>query len=82
MAKEATVTARIDAKLGRRLAKLAQATGRSKSWVINAALRAYVESELDFVEKVEAGLRSARAGRLIPQEEVKARFFARFGKAE
>jgi predicted transcriptional regulator len=80
MSKDVTITARIESDLDERLAKLAKAQGRSKSWVIEHALNSFVTSELAFIEAVEVGLRDMREGRVVSHEEVKARFHARFGK--
>lgn len=55
MPKSVTIAARIDADLDRGLERLASATGRSKSWLINEALRSYVANEQQFLAAVEAG---------------------------
>ena len=60
--------------------RLAAATGRSKSWHVNAALEAYVTAELEFVAAVEEGLAAAERGELIPHEDVIAEIRARHGK--
>jgi predicted transcriptional regulator len=80
MSKDVTITARIESDLDERLAKLAKAQGRSKSWVIEHALNSFVTSELAFIEAVEVGLRDMREGRVVPHEDAVARFLARFDK--
>ncbi|WP_197706432.1 ribbon-helix-helix protein, CopG family [Magnetospirillum sp. 15-1] len=82
MQKDVTITARIESDLSDRLNRLASVQGRSKSWVVGKALKAYLDAELAFVEAVEDGLADMHEGRTIPHEEVVARFQSRFGAAE
>jgi predicted transcriptional regulator len=49
-----TLTVVLDIPLYRRLCRLASATGRSTSWVVDRALRSYVEGELDKMEEVSS----------------------------
>lgn len=72
MTKDVTISARVPASLDARLEKLAAATGRSKSWHVNAALEAYVAAELEFVAAVEEGLADLDAGRVVEHEEILA----------
>ena len=61
MPKSVTVAARVDANLDRELERLAEATGRSKSWLINEALRSYVANEQQFL--AAGGREASPAGR-------------------
>lgn len=72
MTKDVTISARVPAPLDAGLEKLAAATGRSKSWHVNAALEAYLAAELEFLAAVEEGLAAAERGELVPHEEVMA----------
>lgn len=81
MRKDVTITARIEADLSDRLSRLAAVQG-SKSWVVGKALKAYLDTELAFIEAVEDGLADMHEGRTIPHDEVVARFQPRFGAAE
>jgi predicted transcriptional regulator len=72
--KSATLTARIDAELEAELDRLAAAKGRSKSWLVNDALRSYVANEQQFAAAVEAGRQAAREGRTIDHQTVVAAF--------
>lgn len=81
MQKDVTITARIESDLSDRLNRLASVQGRSKSWVVGKALKAYLDAELAFVEAVEDGLVDMHEGRTISHEEVVARFRSRFGAA-
>jgi RHH-type rel operon transcriptional repressor/antitoxin RelB len=67
-----TVTIRIPAEMHKRLEKLAGATERSKSWLAARAISAYLESEEWQVARIRKGIRAARAGRVVPGEQVDA----------
>ncbi len=76
--KTVTIGARISEALHRDLAKLAAATGRSKSWLVADALSSYVQSEKAFIEAVEEGIRAAEEGRLVDHDAVVAEFERRY----
>lgn len=68
------LAARVDSKLDRALSDLAASTGRTKSWLVNEALRAYVANERQFLEAVEAGKLAVREGRVVDHATVVAAF--------
>jgi predicted transcriptional regulator len=70
--KTVTVGAPISKELDRDLARLAAATGRSKSWLVAEALKSYVEAEMKFIEAVEEGIKAADEGRLVDHDAVVA----------
>jgi len=74
MPKSVTRAARVDADLDADLSRLANATGRSKSQVISAALRSYVATEQQFLAAVEDGRQALREGRMLDHETVVAAF--------
>jgi RHH-type rel operon transcriptional repressor/antitoxin RelB len=74
MSKSITLAARVDADLDAELNRLATATGRSKSWLINEALRSYVATEQQFLAAVEEGKQALRDGRVIDHETVVTAF--------
>jgi predicted transcriptional regulator len=74
MTKSVTIAARVDADLDGELARLAAATGRSKSWLINEALRSYVANEQQFLAAVEEGTQALRDGKALDHETVVAAF--------
>ncbi len=74
MAKSITIAARVDAGLDSELERLAAATGRSKSWVVNEALRSYVANEQQFLAAVEQGKQALRDGKTLDHETVVAAF--------
>jgi predicted transcriptional regulator len=69
-AKTVTITARIPAKLAKRLETYAKAAKRTRSWVVQDILDRYVDSEMKFVEAVNEGIAAADRGELVPQDEV------------
>jgi RHH-type rel operon transcriptional repressor/antitoxin RelB len=74
MPKSITLAARVDSDLDTALGRLAEATGRSKSWLINEALRSYIANEQQFLAAVEAGKQALREGRVIDHAIVVAAF--------
>jgi RHH-type rel operon transcriptional repressor/antitoxin RelB len=74
MSKSITLAARVDADFDAELTRLATATGRSKSWLINEALRSYVANEQQFLAAVEEGKQALREGRVIDHETVVTAF--------
>jgi predicted transcriptional regulator len=74
-----TIGARISEELDRDLARLAAATGRSKSWLVADALTSYVQSEKAFIEAIEEGIKAADEGHLVDHDAVVAEFERRYG---
>jgi predicted transcriptional regulator len=74
MPKSTTIAARVDADLDAELNRLAKATGRSKSWLINEALNSFVANEREFLAAVEKGKKALRAGRVVDHATVVAAF--------
>lgn len=68
--KDVTISARVPAELEQQIDTVAQALRRSKSWIIEEAVRAYVLSELQFLEAVEAGIAAKEAGAVVPHAAV------------
>ncbi|MGC1863557.1 MAG: CopG family ribbon-helix-helix protein [Methylocystis sp.] len=67
-----TLTIRVSAELKDKLARLAQDTRRSKSFLAAEAVSAYVDSELQIIEGVRRGIRDVEAGRVVPHDEAMA----------
>jgi len=74
MPKSITIAARVDADLDGEIERLASATGRSKSWLVNEALRSYVASEQQFLAAVEEGKQALQDGKLLDHATVVAAF--------
>lgn len=47
------------------LERLVSAAGRSKSWLINEALRSYVANEQQFLAAIEEGKQALRDGKVV-----------------
>jgi RHH-type rel operon transcriptional repressor/antitoxin RelB len=75
-AKEA-VTIRIEAEKRAAVDSVARALQRDRSFVINAAIDAYLTTHRWHAEHIEEGLRQAEAGEFASEEEV-AQAFARW----
>lgn len=66
---------RIQEDLDKSLAEIARKSNRSKNWIINQAIRDYIENlaveEARWLETLPA-LASVKAGRSVPADEVEA----------
>ena len=76
--KTVIIGARISEDLNRDLARLAEATGRSKSWLVADALTSYVQSERAFIEAVEEGIEAYEEDRAVDHEAVVANLERRY----
>jgi predicted transcriptional regulator len=74
MTKSVTLTTRVDAELDAELVRLATVSGRTKSWLVNEALRSYVANEQQFFAAVEEGKEALREGRVLDHKTVVAAF--------
>jgi len=74
MSKSTTLAARVDAELDAELTRLAIAKRRTKSWLINEALRSYVATERQFIDAVKEGKKALKEGRVIDNRTVVAAF--------
>ena len=70
------LTVRGDDHCAEQLKMIAQATDRSVHWLCQKAVARFVDDEFMFLEGVRRGIEDADAGRVVPQEEVKAGFEA------
>lgn len=69
-----TVTARLDMDTQNQLEKLAEATCRSRSWLVAEAVKQYVAEQSWQVEAIQEGLRQANAGEFASETEVAEAF--------
>ena len=70
MARSVPLSLRISEDTARRIEALAKATGRPKSWLLEQALDAYLESQAWQVPRIERGLAEVRRGAAVPHEAV------------
>ncbi len=73
MGKE-TVTFRVDSDKKDALDAIAAGQDRDRSYVLNQAIDAYIETHRWQIEHIEEGLRQADAGEFATDEEVAAAF--------
>ncbi|CAA9892089.1 CopG-like domain-containing protein DNA-binding [Candidatus Methylobacter favarea] len=67
-----TITIRTDPDLAGKVAALASSMDRSRNWVIEEALRQYVETQAWQIEGIKAAIGSLDRGEGIPHEQVMA----------
>jgi predicted transcriptional regulator len=72
MSKSAPVSVRLQPALNERVAAIAEALDRPKSWVIEQAVKDYVALEEWRRSAIAEGLSAADAGRVVPHEDVAA----------
>ena len=72
MAKE-TMTVRIQSETRDALDAIAETLDRDRSYVVNEALEAYLQTHRWQIEHIEQGLREANAGKFVSKAEVKKR---------
>ena len=70
MSTEVSISARVPEELSRQVDRLAAATRRNRSWVVEEALRFYLAQELDMLEAVQEGIRQMEADDVVPHSEV------------
>lgn len=66
----ATITVRLEDEIKDRLARLAEATQRSKSFLASEAIREFVESNEWQIAEIQAALKEANAGDFASAREV------------
>lgn len=69
-----TLTIRVTPALRERLDRLAKATDRSRAWLANAALEAWLDANEWQVAEIEAAVTEADAGDFATEDEVAATF--------
>jgi len=70
MAKQ-SMTIRIEPGIRSSLDAVAAATDRGRTWVVNEAQNAYLETYRWQIEHIQQGVREANAGKFAPASEVK-----------
>lgn len=65
-----TITVRTDPEISAKIAALAQAMDRSRNWVIEEALKQYIEAQAWQIEGIKQAQASLARGEGIPFEDV------------
>jgi len=76
-----TMTIRLPIELHDKLARLAQGTRRSRSYLAAEALAFYVDRELSIITGIEQGIADIAAGRAVAHDEAMDRVDAVLAKA-
>ena len=70
MTRTVPLSLRISEKKAREIETLAKATDRSKSWLLEQALDAYLETQSWQIARIERGLAEIERGEGVPHEKV------------
>ena len=73
-----TLNVRVPEDIFQQLEAIAQATERTKSYVMLAALSRYLKEQSWQIQEIEAGIAEAEAGEFATEEEVN-QTFAKYG---
>jgi predicted transcriptional regulator len=76
MAASTTMTIRVSPEVKEKLAKLAQVTRRSSSFLAAEAIEAYLAQELPIVESILQSMADVEAGNFLTHDEVVAQMNA------
>ena len=72
--KEGVFTVRLDPEKRKQLDAIAQQQDRSRNYVVNQAIEAYLDTHAWQVEHIRAGLAAAERGEFATDEEMEAIF--------
>ena len=72
MPKSSSVNVRLTPELNDRLAAVATRLDRPKSWVIEQAVKEFIDLQAWQIAAIEEGIRDADAGRVVAHEQVVA----------
>lgn len=70
MAAKPILNIRLAPETLQRLDAVAAATRRSRSFIANEALEAWINREIELIEDIRIGLDEAKAGKVVPHERV------------
>jgi predicted transcriptional regulator len=74
MSGDVSMSTRVPAELAKQIEELAEATHRKRSWIVQEALRRYVQEQAWQVRAIQEALHDYRSGdaTLIPHEQIDA----------
>jgi len=75
-----TITVRTESDTVEKISSIAQAMDRSRNWVIEDALKQYIDQQAWYVEGIQKAQASLSEGEGIPHEEVMAEISELIGK--
>jgi predicted transcriptional regulator len=76
------ISTRVTEELAEQMDFLSGQLGRTRSWLLHEALKAYVSSELEFIDAVQEGLTDLAEGNVVSHEQVIADWSARRGGSQ
>lgn len=72
--KSATVSAKLEPSIAKKLDLLAKATARSRSFLVAEAVETYVKDQAWQIQAIQEGIKEADKGNFATDEEVKKAF--------
>ena len=72
--KSATVSAKLEPSVAKKLDLLAKATARSRSFLIAEAIETYVKDQVWQIQAIQEGIKEADRGNFATDKEVKKAF--------
>lgn len=72
--KTATVSAKLNPKIAKKLELLVKATARSRSYLVAEAIETYIEDQAWQIEAIEEGIKEADKGKFATENQVKKTF--------
>ena len=67
-----TLSARVPEDFRAQVDELAKALGRDRAWVVEQAVRQFIQTETQFLTAVQRGREDIQAGRFVEHDEVEA----------
>ena len=67
-----TITIRTESNIVKKIGAIARAMDRSRNWVIEDALKQYIDQQAWYLEGIQQAQASLEAGKGIPHEELMA----------
>jgi predicted transcriptional regulator len=64
------ITVRVSEEIAKQIDEVAGAMDRTRTWVVSDALKRYLETESQWIERVKAGMASIERGEGAPHEQV------------
>jgi len=72
--KSATVSAKLEPSVAKKLDLLAKATARSRSFLVAEAIETYVKDQVWQIQAIQEGIKEAERGNFATDKEVKKAF--------
>ena len=72
--KSATVSAKLEPSIAKKLDLLAKATTRSRSFLVAEAIEAYVNEQAWQIQAIQEGIKEADKGKFATDKEIKKAF--------